>query len=415
MRSVWLFLLLAVNVSAACGQPLTLDEAVRLTLAQSPQVKALLHDIAAAERGYAGARAWMNPSITFTPGLTRAGSDEELLISQPLELNGTRAARSSIAGYRLRAVKAESLIQLSDIVYQAKTAYLMLARSQERWMLARDLVKNAEGLDQTAKRQVELGSRPGVEQTQTSIELSRAQQQATLAEAEYISSLAEFNTVLGRPLESQSVLASLQFDSQTVDELDLLKQASENRGELALALATKQLSIQEARLARAEGLPDLIPHFRASSLIRSPRESGFGIGISIPLLDYGSLRNRERQALESAKAQEFRITATRNQVQKEVKQALARLRAADVVLKSYQAGMLDNARKLIDATRRGFDLGDTTLLAVLEAQRTFRSIQSEYIDALVSHEQARVQLERAVGSIHPSLLKELTTLEANQP
>lgn len=416
MRSVSLVALLVLGARLSFGQdPITMEQAINLAVKQNPRVKALLHEVAAAERGYAGARAWANPSITFTPGFTRAGSDEELLIVQPLELNGTRAARSGIAHAHLREVEAESLIELREIIYKTKTAYLELVRAQERKALARDLVKNAEALEQTAKRQVELGSRPGIEHTQVSIELTRTRQQATLADAEYAATLAEFNAEIGRPLETTVELPPIQFSSQPVNEEELLRKAVEDRGEVTLISASKQSFLQEAKLARAEGIPDLTPHFRAGSLTRTPRESGFGIGISIPLLDYGSRKNRVRQAEESARAQDFRLTATRTLVQQEVRQAVARLRAADAVLRSFQDGMLTDARKLVEATRNGFELGAITLAGVLEAQRTFRSVQTEYIDALVSHELARAQLERAAGSIPASLLQELRTSERKTP
>ena len=57
----------------------------------------------------------------------------------------------------------------------------------------------------------------------------------------------------------------------------------------------------QARLARAEGRPDLTPQFRATSVTRGFREIGVGVGISLPFLDYGHRRNRVRQAEEAAK------------------------------------------------------------------------------------------------------------------
>jgi outer membrane protein TolC len=149
-------------------------------------------------------------------------------------------------------------------------------------------------------------------------------------------------------------------------------------------------------------------------LTRTPKEYGFGLAITIPLIDYGDRRNRIRQAEESAKGQDARHAATRSQVEQEVKQAITRLQAARAVLESFQGGMLDDARKLLEATRHGFELGATTLITALEAQRTFRNVQAEYIDALVSHEQARAQLERATAGVPASLLKELRTAEAKQ-
>lgn len=387
---------------------MSVDQAVSLAIAGNPRLKALGHDIAAAERGVASANALTNLSVTFTPGITRAGSDEELLVSQPLEINGTRTARGGIARARKAAVEAEALGELREAVYGVKVAYFSLARAQERKALAEDVTKLAAELHRIAQREFELGNRAGVDRMQTGLEANRAKQQAVLAAAEYESALAELNTELGRAPTEALVVTPLVFAGPSALSAEqLLKQALEGRSEVRLSQATQQGFMQEARLARAEGLPDLIPQFRVDSVTRAPRESGFGIGISIPILDYGSRRNRIKQAEEDTKAEVQRQKAVENRISQEVTQALTRLRAAESVLQTFEAGMLDEAKKLVQATQTGFRLGDTTLATVLEAQRTYRNISSEYIEALVSHAQALAQVERATGSIPASLLDQL--------
>ena len=44
-----------------------------------------------------------------------------------------------------------------------------------------------------------------------------------------------------------------------------------------------------------------------------------------------------------------------------------------------------------------YDRGETSLLEVLNAQRTFNEIQSSYIEILVDNYMALVELERATG------------------
>ena len=391
--------------------PITLAEAVRLAVESNPRLMAVVRDVAAAERGVAGSKALTNPDVLLTPGIPRVGSDEELLIRQPLEINGTRSARTGIANARLRAARAEAIIELRDLVYQTKTAYLDLARAQERRSLAQDLLRGTQELDENAQRQVELGSRPGVERTQTAIEVTRARQQATLAAAEYAGALSQLNTLLGRAPMKAIALPALEVVAQPVDEEAVTQQALAMRAELALAEANRDVFRQEARLARAEGRIDIAPQVRAESLTRQPREIGIGLGVSIPLFDHGSRRNRIRQAEESAKAQEQRLLAAQNQTRLEVAQAVARLRAAESIIADYRSGLLEESRRLLEARRTGFRLGQTDIVSLLEAQRTYRAVQAEYIDALVTHGQAKAQLERASGAVPESLLPTLRTQE----
>jgi cobalt-zinc-cadmium efflux system outer membrane protein len=138
------------------------------------------------------------------------------------------------------------------------------------------------------------------------------------------------------------------------------------------------------------------------------------VSISLPFLDYGSRRNQIRQAEAAAKAEEQRLLATQNQIRQEVVQALARLSAAQAVVNEFRSGLLDESRKVLEASSKGFELGETTIVSLLEAQRTFRAVQTEYIDALTSHALARVALERAMGTVPASLLPSLDPKEISR-
>jgi cobalt-zinc-cadmium efflux system outer membrane protein len=351
------------------------------------------------------ARALTNPEFIFSPGLTSInGADEELFIQQSLELNGTRAARTGVAEARLRQSRAEALVELRSVVFATKTAYFELVRTREQAALTRDLLNFAETADRLAQRQVELGTRPAIEQTQTGIEVLRARQQVTTAEAQAASTQAALNTQMGRP--PQTVIGPLVPLSAAVEpfsEEEAGPKALTARTEIAAAEAIRDALLQEARQARAENRPDLAPQFRAASVVRRFEDYGIGLAITIPL-DYGSRRERSRQSEEAARAQADRITATRNQVLQEVEQALVQLRAAETVLGNYQKGLLDQAKRLIDASRIGYEEGKTSVLALLEAQRTYRGVQSEYINAQVAYALARAELERAMGAVPATLL-----------
>jgi outer membrane protein TolC len=339
----------------------------------------------------------------------RSPRHEALLLQQSLELNGTRAARTGVASAQTRAARAEAIVALRGLVFETKTAYYDLARAQELRSLALDLLKAAEELDRIARRQAEVGSRPGIDLTQTGIEVARARQQVTQAESQVTTAQAALNTLMGRsPAESIGPLPSLTVSAQpgaVPDESDTaVRQALAARAEIAAAEAARDALHQEARLARAQGRPDLAPQFRAGSVTRGIADAGFGIGITLPLFDYGSRRHHVRQAEEAARAQEDRITAMRNQVRQEVEQALARRRAAEAIIRDYQPGVLDQARRLLEASRTGFQAGATSVIALLEAQRTYRSVQTDYTNALAAYAQAQAELERATGSVPAALL-----------
>lgn len=407
------FLLLLLGLAPAVGRtqpapsPLTIEDAVATAIKNNPRLSAAVRDVSASQNGVRSARALANPEVVFAPGLTTSGSDEELLVRQPLELNGTRQARTGVASAQLRVSQAEAVVELRDLVFAVKTAYYQLEQAREQQALAREMLESAEEFDRITRRLVELGKRPGIETAQTSIEVARAQQQVILADSQVTVARTALNTLLGRfpdtPVGALSLLSPLE---DQIDEAKLAQQALNNRAEITGATAARDAFMQQARLARAEGRPDLAPQFRAGSVTRGFHDSGIGIGITLPLFDWGGRRERIRQSEESAHAQTDRITASQNQVRQDVAQAIARLRAAQAVTQSYRQGILDQSRRLLEGSRKAFQEGatGTSLLTVLEAQRTYRNVQTDYINALANAVQARAELERATGAVSASLL-----------
>ncbi len=392
-------------------RPLTVDDAVALAVKQNPRLLAATRDIGAAKSGVRAARSLANPSLTFAPGIgSTGGSDTELLVQQPLEINGTRTARTNVANAQRRVTEAGAVVELRNIVFQTKSAYYELVRAREQAAVTLDLLQSAQEFDRITRRQAEVGTRPGIDQTQTGIEVVRAQQQVTLAGGQVAAALIGLNTQMGQAPDTPiGALSPLTTSPQMVQTDLALRQALGSRAEIQVEEANREVFRQQARQARAAGLPDLVPQYRASSLSnRGSTTSGFGLGISLPFLDFGGRRAQIRQSEQAASAQEARISATQNQVRQEVTQAQARLAAADAVVQGYQQGVLDQARTLRDASRRGFQEGKTSIVALLEAQRTYRSVQTEYINAQVDAAVARAELERATGAIPANLLAQVS-------
>lgn len=396
--------------SGAHAETLTVDSAIDQALQRNPRLSAAARTIAAARAGVRSAGALANPELLLVPGLTSlAGTGEELLLVQPLELNGARSARAAIAGGELKGAQAAAVHELRQLVFETRSAYLELARAREYRSVASSILSSTEEMDRIARRQVEVGSRPGIDRIQSGLEVSRACQQLERADGRVAAAAAALNTLIGRaPEEVVSDLSPLDAPETKLDRQQAQEQAVRARAEVLAAEAQKDVFKGEGRLARAQGRPDLAPQLRSGSLFHGVREAGVGLSITLPLFDHGQRRYRIEQAEEAVRAQDDRISAARSQVRLEVEQAMARLRTADAVVRQYREGVLDQSRRLLDATLSGFRSGFSTIAAVVEAQRTYRGVQTEYADALIEHALARAEFERAVGAVSASLIPDTT-------
>ena len=113
-------LLYASIIPVAAENGLSLDEAIKSALAGNPNIAAAGHELQAADAAYRGARALPNPEVVITPGiLGPAGSDEEISIVQPLEINGARKAKTNAAAGEARASQASMESVKLEIVRRA--------------------------------------------------------------------------------------------------------------------------------------------------------------------------------------------------------------------------------------------------------------------------------------------------------
>jgi len=378
---------------------LSVDDAVHLAVRNNPSLSASKLDIEAAQQGARSARALANPQVVYTPAITSGGSDTELLVQQPLEINGSRSARVGAAEAQVESARAQALSAENSVVFSTKTAYYELVRAQEQLALASDQLEVTQEFDGLTRQQVDAGTRPTIDQIQSGIEVTRAKQQVVQAQAQADVAQGVLNTLLGHaPQESIGTVSAALPNLPSLEDQSLLVQALRNRPEIMLQQSAIDASQQDRRAIRAEGIPDLAPQYKATKITNGVQDGGLGVGLTIPFIDYGSRHSRLRQNEEATRADEIRLAAIRDQVRQEVTAAIIQLRAAETVLQAYPQGLLDQSRQLLDASRVGYQDGKTSLLALLDAQRTYREVQSDYINAQVADAEARAELERSTAA-----------------
>lgn len=382
----------------AAGQgSLSLQEAIDIALHHNPDLLAAGYEVEAAKAGERGARSLANPEIALAPAITGVeGSDEELSVTQPLEINGERALRARIAGAESQAVQASRRSAERQVIRSVKEAYWDAVQAQNVVELDQGNVEFLETMAQAAERQVDVGAAPGAQRIKAQVELTRARQDLLRSESELAEARASINVLMGRDAESpfepsdQLRFAPLALDSTVRN--------GAGRPELAEAQALLALRKAEVREIEVQRRPDVSLQFRQTSL---GGEGGAAVAITIPLLDWGSIRQSRKKAEAQVDAQKHRVEAVENAIALDVDSAVRQVRLAEALVKDYQQGVLSQAEQLAEMAQKGYKTGANSYLEVLEAQRTLRSVKSEYNAALADHAKALAQLEWAVGADLP--------------
>lgn len=173
----------------------------------------------------------------------------------------------------------------------------------------------------------------------------------------------------------------------------------------ALALGTRpdlhaaQLNVTAARsaesLAEVNRKRDLTTTFNYSH-VASTNTGAFFFTIQLPFFDrnQGEIA-RTRQVITQ---NEQLATETSQQVLTDVVNAYQNLRTSEQIVQLYQGGYVDQAIKSRDISEYAYKRGAASLLDYLDAERTYRSNQLAYRQALANYMTALEQMRQAAGT-----------------
>lgn len=397
-RTVAAALLALVVGLPSSAESMTLKQAIDQALRTNPTIAAGRLTAEAAQEAVRGAAALKNPELIVAPSVAgSAGADSAALVAQPLEINGSRKARKSIASHESAAAQAEHQIISRAIVVKVKQLYWSTARAMQVVTLNQNNVAYLESLREAVSRQVDVGRSPGSELIKSDVELARAKQELSQAELDLNSTKSALNTLLNRPPDSDFTPADkLTFFDINPDAEALMSAGLANRPELKAATAEVGAAQGQTDAARADYRPDVAIEARKESF--DSGDGGVAISFHLPVFDWGSSRSAIKQAKIRESGKQQQVESVKNAIKLEVEQAILAERTAAKVVEYYEAGILTKSEQLAAMAQKGYEKGATSYLEVLEAQRTLRAIKTEYISAISNHSSAIAQLEWAANT-----------------
>ncbi|MGH9480524.1 MAG: TolC family protein, partial [Terriglobales bacterium] len=179
----------------------------------------------------------------------------------------------------------------------------------------------------------------------------------------------------------------------TLGDLDTL--ALQHRPDLLAAQLGITAAQSQYRLAQANGKRDLTTTAQYTHTA-GVSAAGFIFSIEIPVFD----RNQgeiARTTAAATQAQDLGQVANQ-QVLTDVATAFAAVQQGDQVVRLYTSGYRDQAKEALDIRQYSYTRGATSLLNLLDAERTYRATELGYRQALATYMLAVEQLKEAVGT-----------------
>jgi cobalt-zinc-cadmium efflux system outer membrane protein len=394
-RRAFLTLGLAIGAvdRARAQEPLDVEAYVQTVLRSHPGARqvAALEAAAAADPSFSYAR----DRGRLTEGTGLSATETAFSVSQAIPWPGTFSANVRAGDRAADALRAEGAGARWELEVEARATFARVLYARVAVEIARAAEADARGLRDLTARRAELGESREADRIKAEVEWLRQQRTRRAAEraAEAAEAVLRALAVepLPRPLELEGELARPIPPS---DAAELRERLERSNPRLAAARAAAQREAALLSVARRARFPDLeVTWFRNEEVDKEA--SGFSLGLRIPLW------NANRGEIARAQAASALAAAAAERALLDLTAALERARQ-ELDVASAQAEIL--AREILPAATRSLELarfsyqeGETSLLDLLDAQRTFRETQREAAASRLALALALAEVQRLVG------------------
>lgn len=368
-------------------------------------------NVSQAEAEMEAARIFPDPEISVSYGnnedrTLQMGQSVETGLSYPVSLGNKRRAGIELARsqYELSRLMLEAYFQ--NLRADAALSYYAAFRDHKIYLLQEEIYSQLSKLAGVDSIRLVAGEATELDALQSSLE---ARSQLT----EVYQSLADMqNTSLNlRRLRGRISPDSLDFPSddfpymqRDLDLDGLINNAVQNRADLLVAIQNREVSEKNLRLLKANRAFEfsLETGYSYNSIVRNeiapaPAYNGLSAGISIPLkfsnLNKGSLKAADIAIQQSQTV----LKDTEQEIKTQVIRAFNDFIAQNRKVEHYNHGLVEDAYEILEGRIYSYQHGESNLLEVLNAQRTYTELKLNHLKALYEYTAALIELERSAG------------------
>ncbi|WP_170065536.1 TolC family protein [Abditibacterium utsteinense] len=197
--------------------------------------------------------------------------------------------------------------------------------------------------------------------------------------------------------------SSSQIGSDLVAQRAALLPGALGRPDIVGAQSTVEARQAQVRAIARGRYPDIEVQVRRGSFFgQGDSSTALRAVVTVPLFDFGSISREKKAAQAEVRASQAQLALLRQQAATQVEQALIRLGQQRQTVETYRSGIVPQTLDLLRKTQVGYAQGASTYLEVLDAQRTLRAVQTEYLQALVGTRTSEAALESALGAAPPA-------------
>jgi outer membrane protein len=429
IRSITILSVLCLSASMGqlYGEPISLTaaQAVKRAKENNRTLKALDHQLKAADFGVKSAFTSFLPQASFNGTMTRkSGNDmmtkmtqSDLLnsynimigIQQPIftgfaTLNGLRTAKTARSLQETTNRKTEKLIE-----YSVLQVYWGLATLEKSSSVAAQAVRQLEEMISNQEAMLDQGMTTEHDYLLSKASLAQAKTSELNVGKNIVSMKRQFAVLLGLPVNSEIVLTDTSTVQPVVLETDidsLVKYMAERRADVVENRLQLQMSDLSVKMARAAYFPTLVAGFNYQSDRPSFGVSGMGFAqrdefqddwnvfmrLNFTIFAWGDRYFKVKKAKEAYEALSEIFKQKKASVENEALTAYETYEYEKSVLES--AVLLADAReKAYEASQAKYEQGVISMYELLNTHSDFINARFHLLQATTDLELARINME----------------------
>ncbi len=306
--------------------------------------------------------------------------------------------------HRLQAAQDQTSVVRSQVDDDQRTTIFNVASQFINALLAESTLSFAEqdlkSFQQTvniSEERRKAGDMSEADLLKIKLQMLQFQTDVSAAKLARVQALAALRQLMGFESvpENYEVAGDLNYEPVKRSLEDLESLALRSRPDLVAAQRGVVAAQSQESLAQANGKRDLNVSFDFTHT-NDVNSGAFFFNIDLPIFDrnQGEIA-RTRYAITQAQEQEHEAS---EQVVSDVVEAFGNLRENDEIIQLYVSGYVDQAKESRDISEYAYQRGAASLLDFLDSERSYRSNQLAYRQALASYMTAVEQLREAVGT-----------------
>jgi outer membrane protein len=421
--------------------PLTLQQAVSISLEKNPERKAAMADTKAASAGVKESRSFLLPHATLSETAT-IGNDPVYVFGSKLRqqrfttadfalnvlntptpfgnfatrFGGTWNLFDSFGSWhavnRAERVKDASGHQLErtdqEIIFRVVDSYYSVLLARKQLELAEQSVKTAQAILDRSKDRFESGVVVESDYLSAQVRLATRKQELIHAQNNLALARAQLSMTMGVPAETEfdptDTLAERSLPAIALEEAE--KQAVEMRPDLKRVRSEEAAQQQSVGVAKAAFGPrvNAFAGWEADNPTFVAGGGGnnwlAGVEVQFDLFEGGAKRaqlSRERAVEEKVSAVKEMATDT---IQMEVRRAYYDVDEARQQIEVARATIAESQESLRINQNR-YDSGLSTITDLLAAEEASRRSQTDYWEAVYRYHTGYANLELASGTLNP--------------